>query len=385
MDEKLGIKFKPFLSFTTLRIFALAIFGLGHLALAVYILAMTTVVPIESVDSGNANNIIEMIIAFFSQNNIREIPSEFKNYIGLWPKVKAIYSLTRLVPLLMVIGLFSRLIQRRESITIIFVEYFIMSFLFYVGELFFYYTILKPFVTSFVETRELTSEISYTIYMVVKSIFETYSNINIFVDMLVAFFFFKFFMLDPRSKFFSNHKTIYRLIAWLTILYPIVSLILITLERSGRIFLPFYIVAGLSARGIYVYIIFISLCIYYKIRRWYVYSHKTIMMPSTNKNQEVFYFNIFLISILVLVSSISFILGKIINTGYFNFGLASKYYYISPLIFFYNHTIKARFKYINILYVFYYFVLTSVLYTIYKTVFDYALNIIKIIIKAFKQ
>ncbi|MCR5112518.1 MAG: hypothetical protein K6A63_01120, partial [Acholeplasmatales bacterium] len=156
---KNDIRYRPFLSFTTLRIVGLIIFGITQLLMAFYILLYTSIIPMEELNSDNVNNIFDLFLDLFVGDELEATVSEYKSLITIWPTVKIIYNVSRLVPPLLIAGLFGRLIQNPAKLKIIFFRYFSMTIILFIAELLFYYS----FFDAMLEEIQTTNNLDETI------------------------------------------------------------------------------------------------------------------------------------------------------------------------------------------------------------------------------
>ena len=110
---------KPFLTFTSFKVIGLILLGISQLTLAIYAFSYTLVIPVESVkDDTTAEGIYNLIISVVSGNFNGEVNTigAYKTLISNWPNVKNIFTLGKVVPIFLLIGLFSNLAQERKSI-----------------------------------------------------------------------------------------------------------------------------------------------------------------------------------------------------------------------------------------------------------------------------
>ncbi|MCR5705408.1 MAG: hypothetical protein K6G48_01205 [Acholeplasmatales bacterium] len=374
MKNMKAFTYKPFLSFTTLRIVALIIFGITNLLLATYLLMYTSVIPESSLNPDNASNIFDIFIGLFVSGDLIDAASDYAELISLKDAVMTIYYGVRLVPLLMTIGLFGKLVQKRVNVKRIFIDYVCLSIIFYIFEITMYYTMLEPMVDTVMDAENITQSTKDLCYDLISMITRAYANVNMFIDLAACVVFYKFFMLRPKKDFFKKHMRIYRGLSLVPLVFVIMSMVLQGLERKYILDMPFALGAMLSSHGIYVYLVFIFLCVFYK----YMYKkEKEEFFYYPDEGIGLFFYNSYLIIFIIIVSIVSRILGMFDSLRDFGLGYGRSYYLVSPLIVFYNHKIRARFRFLKLIYFMYYMVLFLILFGMYSEILDYIHLVIK--------
>ena len=380
---KNDLRYKPFLSFTTLRIIGLIIFGFTQLVLVTYVGMFTTVISIEELNGDNAQTLIDLFASLLSEGELSTTIKEFKVLVTIWPLVKAIYSISRLVPPLLVVGLFGRLIQRPDKTVRVIIYYGVLTLIVFAAELIFYYMGFDQILLYLSEAENIEDYLIFAINRLAKTAMIFYSNLNIFLDMLLAVIFFKFYMLAPKSEFFKKHIKVYRSMSLLVVLYIIASTLIIGFEKNNIVKFPLALNSLLSARGIYVYLLFFAMCIYFRFRFPNLRNTGNYLGELQKSNLEIYNFTVFSCLILLGLTLISRFteLFSIFN-GY-RLDYAYNYFYLVPWILFYNYTIKPRFKYIVIFYGIYYAILGFILFGAYSYVLVYLLEVFKVISNTF--
>ena len=188
------IRYRPFLSFTTLRIIGLIIFGITQLILASYIGLFTMVIPVEELTSDSANTIFSVFSTLLEDGELSTTFASYKDLVMIWPIVKSLYTVSRLVPPLLIVGLFGKLIQTPNQLKGVFIKYLVMTLFLFIGELIFYYLTFDTLLDRLAESENIDELIVLLVRRFVKNVMIFYSNLNIFIDMLIAVIFFKFYM-----------------------------------------------------------------------------------------------------------------------------------------------------------------------------------------------
>lgn len=377
------IRYRPFLSFTTLRIIGLIIFGITQLILALYIGLFTIVIPVEELTSDSANTIFSVFSTLLEDGELSTTFASYKDLVMIWPIIKSLYTVSRLVPPLLIVGLFGKLIQTPNQLKGVFIKYLVMTLSLFIGELIFYYLTFDSLLDKLAASENIDELIVLLIKHFVKNVMIFYSNLNIFIDMLIAVIFFKFYMTSPKSKFFKRHLKLYRSFSLFPVIYILLSTFLIGFEKVGHVQFPLVLNSLLSARGIFVYAIFFAMCMYFRYRFPSAREKGNYIQILNRSNLEIYNFTVFSCFVLLMLSLISKVCAEFSVLVSFRLDYGLNYFYLIPWILLYNYTIKPRFKYINIFYGIYYLVVFFVLFGIYLMVIQYAIEVFKVISNTF--
>ena len=369
---KNGVRYRPFLSFTALRIFGLLIFGFTQFILVYFIFSLTTLIPIDQLNQEDANSLLDIIYGIIDGGSLSSTIKEFKEYLAYWPAVKGIYSLSRLVPPILILGLFARLIQKPQEVKKAFTQYFIMTALLFVAELIFYYFFFQEIFKEILIQENVDEKIIILSTMFLQEFMMFYANLNIFIDMLIAVIFFKFFMCNPKTTFFKNHIRIYRSLSILPVLYILVSGMLVGFEKLMYVSLPVWLISLFSNRGIYFFLIFACMCIYFKIR----FKEKNENYISHLKNNsETLYFTVFICLVLLGITVVSKLFAFDTRMAIFKLDYAYNYYLLIPFVLVYNYSIKPRMRFAVILYAIYYIFIFFILFVFYSAILYFVIDI----------
>ncbi len=382
-------KRKPFLTFTSFKVIGLILLGISQLTLAFYAFSYTIVIPVESIkDDTTAESIYNLIISVVSGNFNGEVDTigAYKSLISNWPNIKNIFTLGKVVPIFLLIGLFSNLAQERKSIIRIIIKYGIFTVLFYVGELSFYYFFLIPTVDSIGESYLLdrvTIEVAEVGAVTAMSLF---ANFNIFIDLFMCSLFYFFVVYFPKKGFFKRHRKVFRSLVAIPVLYIIASMVFTYLAKT-KITIPLDIMALFSSRGIYAHLFFYLITLYYKYRRklyeksnfQYGLEFKRYIKTSSSRLDFAL-----IIGLVMLLTSLyekifyDLTMAKVFDFSLLSLGRGVHLYSFSFLLLFFDFTRRPRFKFFNVLYVVYYLILAVILVGLYILVLDYALTVLKI-------
>lgn len=376
---KRDIKYKPFLSFTTLRIIGLIVFGITQLVLALYLVAFTFVIPLDKLTDETVYSLFDLILSLFAEGEVISSLSMYKDLLSIWPFIKAVYSISRLVSPILILGLFGRLIQKPNNIKSIFIRYLIMTLLVFLVEIGFYYLTYDNLLDYLVEAENVDPKIVGMIQNLSKNAMLFYANLNMFLDLLISIIFFKFFISMPKIKYFQKHIKVYRSFSIFPILYIILSTIILGFEKKGIIQFPLIFNSLLSARGIYVYILFFPMCIYFKIRFRKCGNKVNYIQEMQKSNLEMFNFVVFSCLVLLVISLVSKLTLLWSDAIAFRLDFGTLYFYLIPIVLFYDFTIKPRFKYMIIFYGLYYALIGAFLFAGYVYIFDYIIELLKIV------
>ncbi len=392
MELTYDIKHKTFLSQTTFKIIGLILLGISQLVLATYILLYTTIIPIEAIaDNETASDIFQLLmnVMIGDLSGETKVISSYKELISLWPQIKRIAAIGKVVPIFLLIGMFSTLTQERKKPGRVILRYGIFSLLFYLFELIGYYFVLIPAVDSIAESYEI-DVITLTIAEAgLKSMVAIFGNFNIFIDMFICALFFFFVVHMPKKRWFREHLGVFRSFALIPVLYLVISVVFSYLGKN-KIEIPLAVTALFSSRGIYAHIFFWIITFYYKYRR-VIYENS----PSNNgmsfkqylkTNQSKFDFALFMglvMLVICLFENIFFDLteAKVANFTQFSLGRGIHLFLFVFLFLFFDFTRKPRFKGLNVLYIIYYLILAFVLFVLYFIVVDYAMELLRLVSK----
>lgn len=380
---KNDLRYKPFLSFTTLRIIGLIVFGITQLILVTYIGMFTMVIPMEELNEDTAKTLMDVFSSLLEGGEISSTVSAFKVLVSVWPLVKSLYSVSRIVPPLLVVGMFGRLIQKPEKTMYEIIKYFIFTFIVFLAELMFYYMGFEQILSYIAEKENIDEYLIVATNLLAKNAMLFYSNLNIFLDMLLVVIFFKFYMTAPKSKFFKKHIKVYRSLSLLVVAYIIASTLIIGFEKQGAFQFPLILNSLLSARGIYVYLLFFFMCIYFKYRFPHKKDNANYLGELQKSNLEIYNFTVFSCLVLLGLTLISRVCGLFPVLDDFRLDYAWNYFYLVPWILFYNYTIKPRFKYIVIFYALYYVFIGFILFGAYSNILMYIVEVFKVISNTF--
>ena len=384
---------KPFLTQTTFKIIGLFLLGISQLTLAFYAFSFTTALPVEEIpDSDNAADIFELLMNVLAGELSGEtsLVSTYKILISIWPNVKDFYALGKVVPIFLLIGLFSTLVQERKSIFRIIIKYFIFTILFYLAEIIGYYFFLFPLIDALGESYLIDKTTLVIAEAGVYSLLGIFGNFNIFIDLFVCSLFFFFVVYVPKKGFFRKHFKLFRSLTVIPVLYLIASVIFTYLAKT-KIQIPLTILALFSSRGIYAHLFFWIITLYYKYRR-VIYKNnpnnqdlefKQYLKTGSSKLDFALVMGLAMLVICLFEKIFADLTSQhVFNFSYVSLGRGIHLYCFVFLLLFFDFTKKPRFKFLKILYVIYYVILALVLFGVYAVVIDYAMAVLKIISNA---
>ncbi len=392
-DLTYDTKHRAFLTQTTFKIIGLILLGVSQLTLAIYALNYTMVIPAEEIpNSDSALDIFSLIMSVLMGDISGEtnVIAQYRDLIASWPEVKNLFSLSRVVTIFLLIGLFSTLVQERKSIKRIIITYAVYTFLFYLFELIGYYFFLFPIVESFGESYMLDETTIYLAEIGISSLMGIFANFNIFIDLLVCTLFFFFVVYTPKKGVFSRHRKVFRSFALIPVLYLVLSVVLSYLGKI-KIEIPIPILALFSSKGIYAHVFFWIITIYYKFRRKiynnnpYTYGLEFKQYIRTNSSKFDFALVMGLIMLVICLFENIFkdlTVAKVFNFSMLSLGRGVYLYCFVFILLFFDFTKKPRFKFFNVLYVIYYLILAFLLFAFYLVIIDYVMNVLKIVSNA---
>ena len=88
---KNGVRYRPFLSFTALRIFGLLIFGFTQFILVYFIFSLTTLIPIDQLNQEDANSLLDIIYGIIDGGGLSSTIKEFKEYLAYKKSIYTIF------------------------------------------------------------------------------------------------------------------------------------------------------------------------------------------------------------------------------------------------------------------------------------------------------
>ena len=384
---------RTILTYTTFKIIGLVLLGISQVSLALYAALFTSVIPADEIKSSeSAFDIFGLIISVISgdMSGETQVVSSYKSLIFMWPEIKRVFAYGKVVPIFLLIGLFSNLVQERKSIKRTILKYAIFTVAFYLAELIGYYFFLFPMIEALGESYALDATTIALAEVGVNSLMHIFANFNIFIDLLLCSLFFFFVIYTPKKGFFSRHKKFFRSLVSIPILYLVISIIFTFLGKD-KIEIPLPIMALFSSRGIYAHLFFYVMTIYYKFRR-IIYNKnpnnngldfKHYLKTQSSKLDFALIMGLVMLVICLFERMFNDLtVAKVYNFSLFSLGRGIHLYSFVFLLLFFNFAKRPRFKVFNVLYVIYYLALAFLLAALYAVVIDYAMAVLKVISNA---
>lgn len=348
------IKFRPFISANLLRLIAMVILGLAQIA---------SVMMIYMKISGNLTDELQKELNFY------------KNLVNLS------------TPFILV-TIIANITRDPQSLKKYCIKYFIYAALFYAFEIILFRCFIVPFLEqTFMYMLNIEGQIPQVAHVIVLKmlsyISSSFSNLNTFVDVFICSLFAFFVLYKPKFKKQRSMK-VFRSLSVLPILYIIASFVLIGLNRMGYISYGIEFGALLIHRSYVCLLFFIVIILYIKHKSKTMSQEDGQYLKYINTNRGLFYFNIVIISVLLVLCAFDFLLSFIPNLEYFNVG--SSYYIIVgiPILLLFNSQRKKFTKTINILIGFYMSVVGIIIVGMFILISVEAFKYIELIAQIFK-
>jgi len=350
--------YKPFLSPTTLKFIAIICLTLAQVTMIAFLII---VIPP-----------VEMIYELETTDDVLGILSSTFYAIQNKDTFLTIFKVGKLCAPLLLVGLFSDLTVKKKNIGKKLVLYGALSIVFYVGIIITRYAlsdVLDDLIKETALPDAFDDLVLKTLEQALSDIFSVYLQINVFIDLFMATLFYLFVVYVPKSEFWKKRKKLFRSFSSLPVLFIIASLVLGALNKSGVIFLPIYVTALLTYKGVAAHILFAAIVLFNKYRKkLYERKNRELSYDDYEKtNRFIFMFSVFMAALVLLIAIVNYLLYKIGYELGITWILAMKfdnnifYGFLAPVFLFYNYKTKFRFKYIKILYYLYYVFLGAVL------------------------
>lgn len=212
----------------------------------------------------------------------------------------------------------------------------------------------------------------------------SFSNLNTFIDVFICTLFAFFVLYQPKFKHQKSIK-IFRTMTILPVIYIVASFILIGFNKMG------YISYGIEFGALLIHRSYVCLLFFIFIILYIKYKRKTMSnedddkyLGYVNTNRGLMYFNIVIVSVLLVLSTFDFLLSFIPNSEYFNVG--SSYYIIVgiPFLLLFNSQRKKHNKITNVLIASYMTIIGLIITGIFIMISAEAFNYIELIAQIFK-
>lgn len=350
------IRFRPFISANLLRLIAMILLGIAQVA---------SVLMVYMKISGN-----------LTSDLAREL-TWYKNLVNLS------------TPFILV-TIIANVTRNPQSLKKYCIKYFIYAILFYAFEIILFRCFIVPFLEqTFMYMLnvegQMPKEAHIIILKMLSYISSSFSNLNTFIDVFICTLFAFFVLYQPKFKHQKSIK-IFRTMTILPVIYIVASFILIGFNKMG------YISYGIEFGALLIHRSYVCLLFFIFIILYIKYKRKTMSnedddkyLGYVNTNRGLMYFNIVIVSVLLVLSTFDFLLSFIPNSEYFNVG--SSYYIIVGiplLLLLFNSQRKKHNKITNVLIASYMTIIGLIITGIFIMISAEAFNYIELIAQIFK-
>ncbi len=351
------IKYRPFISANLLRIIAIFLLGIAEIAaVALLYLRMTG----ELTDQGK-----ESLLFYKSLVNIS-------------------------TPLILV-TILANITRNKQKLKRYCIIYFSLALGFYLAEI----LIFRFFIVPFLEDTFLymlniegtmPQEAHEFILKIVSYISSIFANLNTFLDIFICSLFAFFILYEPNFK--SKKKLlIFRLCALIPVIYFIISNILNALYNFGIITFGVEVGALLVHRNYVCFLFFFVIVLYLKYRETKINQKNEKFMEYekyANTNKGLLFFNLAVISLILILSLLDFLLSFIPNASNLNIGTSYNICLCTPLLLFFNNQRKKHNKITAFLVTSYMSIIFFVVFLFFVLIADEAYKYIEMVAEIFR-
>lgn len=332
------IKYKPFLSILALKYISVVVFCLGLIASVLKVQLYLN----KSSDFEFETNVINFILNILKYVGKAGLP-------------------------LMVIWLISQVISFKDSALKMVIIYGVTAIVFYLAEILIVINYIIPNANRILESY-IGVEIPKEIWIGVSGYA---SNLNVFIDMFLCSLIYLFTMTLPKKIKTKKGKILFRSCAIFPALYILIAFIVSGLETFGvesmYVFMNLYVGSLLPSKNIMVFVIFIMILIYIKIRQkiYNKFNHHGMTYEEYEKtNRYSFNYSIIASIIIAFGVGVDSLISLIPYSDYFGFGNSLTFLIAIPFLLVHNLTTKPTRKismiWTGFIYAFSYIILAAV-------------------------
>lgn len=352
------IKYRPFISANLLRIIAVILLGISQIA-AIALLYFKMVGGLTEEGTAKLNF--------------------FKSFVNIS------------TPMLLV-TILANITRNKEKLKRYCIIYFILAVGFYLTEIFIFRVIVVPFLE---ETflymlnveGEMPQEAHAFILKIVSYISSVFANLNTFLDIFLCSFFAFFALYEPKIK--SRKCMIaFRWCALIPVVYFLISNILTSLHNYGILNYGIEIGALVVHRNYACFAFFFIVILYLKYREKRINEKDKRFMEYSKyatTNKGLLFFNLSIITLILILSLIDFLLSLIPNASYLNIGTAYTMFLCTPLLLFFNSQRKKHNKLTAIVVISYMSVIFFIVFLFFILIADEAYKYIEMIAEIFRH
>ncbi len=211
---------------------------------------------------------------------------------------------------LMILSKFYLVIRNRESFRSMILKFLALTLTFYAIFLIVYFHFGMTLINVLYEGPSLQEKMAL-LDSIIKSVFSSFLSFNLFIDIFLCTLTAFFFTYRPKKYFQGKKLIIFRCFAALPIIYDLASMTLRGLDKAAIVNVPAVILPLFSVKPPLLFIIFLSLIAYVKIRER-IYIKKGGTHEGYNEymksNHASFHFALFTSISLLIASAIDIIL-----------------------------------------------------------------------------
>lgn len=342
--------------------------------------------------SSNSLRIIAIILLMTGQIATMFLVYNKVNFIGEESEEKLLFlkNLTTVAMPLFLTGVITNILRHPQKIKKTMLFYFVLSVVFVVGEILFFYFVFVPFVEELVkymlETEgETSAEAHEIVTFLLRYTMSNFSNLNVFLDLFVTSAIAFFVLYTPKNAA-GKKLVLFRCGVALPLLYIVASFVLSGLFRKGYFSMNIEATAFLTHKNYLCFTYFIGIIIYQKYRsKIYERFNKEEPFEEYKRSAKGLYlYNAMSVLFLAALCGIDFLLGLLVP-GAKSFYIGKSYVSIFalPLLMFFNSERKVHNVTANVISGVLYALFGFVLFVGYTVILDrcmeYAQAIITII------
>lgn len=244
----------------------------------------------------------------------------FKNEIGIINRtLDVLYQFGKISLPLMLVWMISQIYSYKDNALRMVIFYGILSVIFYVTEILSINFIVIP------RMNEILNELmGFTIPASYYKLGLAYvSNLNVFIDMFLCSLIYFFGFYTPKKIKTNTGLTIFRLCAFIPIIFIAVTFVIYGLTKMGYLDTSIYTFSLLPSKGLVSYFIFITILVYLYNREKIYKRLNPASLPYREyktTNRYVINYSIVASIIFIIYAILDSVLGYIPNLSYFGIG-----------------------------------------------------------------